>query len=118
VASSLVSFFSRAENRDIIHRLLQNGVHLESPGLLEQSTAHLAGKSFVLTGTLSGIAREQAKKMIEASGGRVSSAVSRNTDYVVAGSSPGSKLQRAKELGIHVIDESELQRLVGGTTAE
>ncbi len=118
VASSLVSFFSRAENRDIIHRLLQNGVHLESPGLLEQSTAHLAGKSFVLTGTLSGIAREQAKKMIEASGGRVSSAVSRNTDYVVAGSSPGSKLQRAKELGIRVIDESELQRLVGGTTAE
>lgn len=117
VANSLVTFFSRVENRDIIHRLLKNGVHIESPRSIRQSMEHLAGKSFVLTGALSGMSREQAKKMIEASGGRVISAVSRNTDYVVAGSSPGSKLRRAKEFGVRVIDESELQRLVEGTTA-
>jgi DNA ligase (NAD+) len=118
VAGSLVSFFSRAENGDIIHRLFQNGVHIESPGLPKQSEDPLAGKSFVLTGTLSGITREQAKKMIEASGGRVIGAVSRKTDFVVAGSSPGSKFRRARELGVRVIDESELQRLVGGTTVK
>ncbi|MFZ0726258.1 MAG: BRCT domain-containing protein, partial [Desulfobacterales bacterium] len=68
---------------------------------------------FVLTGTLAGLTRQQAKEIITAAGGKVSAAVSRNTDYLVAGGAPGAKLQRAAELGVPVIDEEELRRLVG-----
>jgi DNA ligase (NAD+) len=78
----------------------------------ENRTA-LAGMSFVLTGAISGMTRRQAQEVVEAAGGRVSSTVSRNTDYVVAGDSPGSKLQRARELGVAVIDAAELRRLIG-----
>ena len=116
VASSLILFFSRDENRDIIQRLFQNGVRIASPTADRQAKDPLAGKSFVLTGSLSGMTRGQAKKKIEAKGGRVSSAVSRSIDYVVAGSSPGSKLRRARDLGVPVIDESELQRFLEVTT--
>jgi len=116
VASSIMLFFSRGENRDIIDRLFQNGVHIVPPTPDRQAKEILAGKSFVLTGSLTGMTRGQAKKEIEANGGKVSSAVSRNTDYVVAGSSPGSKLRRARDLGVPVIDENELQRLLNVAT--
>ena len=73
----------------------------------------LAGKTFVLTGTLNNYTREQAKKMIEDAGGRVSGSVSKKTDYLVAGSDAGSKRDKAKELGVKVIDEKEMEELVG-----
>jgi DNA ligase (NAD+) len=73
----------------------------------------LDGKNFVLTGSLSDMTRRQAKAMITAAGGKVSGSVSRNTDFVVAGESPGSKLARAKELGVAVIDEAGLKEFLG-----
>jgi DNA ligase (NAD+) len=95
----------------MLRQLLQIGVAVrhETRG----NRTPLAGMSFVLTGTLAGMTRRQAQEVIEAAGGRVSSTVSRNTDYVVAGDSPGSKLQRARVLGVAVIDAAELRRLIG-----
>ena len=81
---------------------------------LERLTGRLEGKVFVLTGTLETLTRSQAKKIIETAGGRVTGSVSRNTDYLLAGTSPGSKLQRATELGVPIIDEKTLRRWTGG----
>jgi DNA ligase (NAD+) len=76
------------------------------------ATEDLAGKTFVLTGALETLTRRQAKELIETAGGKVSSSVSRNTAYVVAGQSPGSKLTRARELGVEVLDEDGLKKLI------
>ena len=83
----------------------------ERPPMTSTNSA-VAGKTFVLTGTLAKHTRDEAKKMIEAAGGRVSGSVSKKTDYVVAGSDAGSKLDKAKELGVAVIDEEQMQRLL------
>ena len=112
VASSLSTFFGRTENMNIIHRLFNRGVRIIAPGSINEKTAVLAGKSFVITGALSGMTRSEAKELIEKNGGRLSSSVSRHTDYLVVGSKPGSKLSRAKELDIPVIDEDALKRLM------
>ena len=74
----------------------------------------MAGQTFVLTGTLPNLKREEATAKIEAAGGRVSSSVSKKTDYVVAGTEAGSKLEKAEKLGVKIIDEAELLRLCGG----
>jgi DNA ligase (NAD+) len=111
VAASVVNFFSRSENQALLRQLLHNGVVIRPETSGKRTT--LAGMSFVLTGALTGMTRRQAQEAIEAAGGRVSSTVSRNTDVVVAGDSPGSKLQRARDLGVAVIDEAELRRLIG-----
>lgn len=111
VAKSVANFFSRPENREMLARLRQNGVVIRAED--RGRPAALAGLSFVLTGTLAGLTRREATEMIAAAGGKVSGAISRNTDYLVAGSAPGSKLQRAEELGVPVIDEEQLRRLIG-----
>jgi DNA ligase (NAD+) len=110
VASSLVAFFQRPENREEIQRILDAGVTLQYPEQPRQQ--HLQGKTFVLTGTLASLTRSQAREWIEACGGKVSGSVSRKTDYVVAGASPGSKQQRAAELGVRILDESEFLALL------
>jgi DNA ligase (NAD+) len=110
IAESIVEFFSIAANRKLIERLREAGLTLQ--GQKKERGTKLAGKTFVLTGTLAHFTREEAKKMIEDAGGKVTGSVSKKTDYVVAGTDAGSKLDKAKELGVAVIDEKEMRALV------
>ncbi|MGA8274194.1 MAG: NAD-dependent DNA ligase LigA [Candidatus Sulfotelmatobacter sp.] len=111
IAESIVEFFGIAANRRLIERLREAGLTLT--GQKKQRGTKLAGKTFVLTGTLARFTRDEAKKMIEDAGGKVTGSVSKKTDYVVAGADAGSKLDKAKELGVDVIDEKELKQMVG-----
>jgi len=111
IAESIVEFFQASANRKLVERLREAG--LTFSGKKRERGTKLAGKTFVLTGTLARFTRDQAKQMIEEAGGRVSGSVSKKTDYVVAGTDAGSKLDRAKELGVSVIDEEEMEKLLG-----
>ncbi len=114
VAESIVRFFSEPHNREIITQLQEQGVHWEEGSPLVMAGA-LSGKTLVLTGTLPTLTRDEAKEKIEASGGKVAGSVSKRTDFVVAGEEAGSKLTRAIELGIPVLDEAGLLELIGET---
>jgi len=111
VAASVRLFFEQRANRTMIERLRKAGVVMEG-ALRERGAGPLAGKTFVLTGTLATLTREQAGALLEARGGKVSGSVSRKTDYVIAGEAAGSKLAKAKELGIAILDEEGLRRLL------
>jgi DNA ligase (NAD+) len=110
IAESIVEFFSIAANRKLIERLRKAGLNLT--GQKKQRGTKLAGKTFVLTGTLAHLTRDEAKRMIEDAGGKVTGSVSKKTDYVVAGADAGSKLDKAKELKVAVIDEKEMEKLL------
>jgi DNA ligase (NAD+) len=111
IAESIAEFFGIPANRKLVERLGEAGLAFK--GQKKERGTKLAGKTFVLTGTLATYTRDQAKKLIEDAGGRVSASVSKKTDYVVAGSDAGSKLDKAKDLGVAVIDEKELEKLAG-----
>jgi DNA ligase (NAD+) len=111
IAESIVEFFADEHNRNLVSDLRKAG--LTFTGQKKEKGTKLAGKTFVLTGTLARHSRDEAKKMIEDAGGRVSGSVSKKTDYVVAGSDAGSKLDKARELGVNVIGEEELEGLAG-----
>jgi DNA ligase (NAD+) len=111
IAESIAEFFSNPANRKLVERLGKAGLAFK--GQKKERGTKLAGKTFVLTGTLSKYSRDEAKKMIEDAGGKVTGSVSKKTDYVVAGSDAGSKLDKAKELGVAVIDEKEMEKLAG-----
>jgi len=111
IAESIVEFFADEHNRKLVSDLRKAG--LTFTGQKKEKGTKLAGKTFVLTGTLARHTRDEAKKMIEDAGGRVSGSVSKKTDYVVAGSDAGSKLDKARALGVSVIGEEELEGLVG-----
>ena len=110
IAESIAEFFSIAANRKLVERLRKAGLTLS--GQKKERGTKLAGKTFVLTGTLAHFTRDQAKKMIEEAGGKVTGSVSKKTDYVVAGADAGSKLDKAKDLGVSVIGESEMEKLL------
>jgi DNA ligase (NAD+) len=110
IAASIVEFFQEPRNRDLVNQLREAG--LTFTGAKKERGTKLAGKTFVLTGTLAHYSRDQAKKMIEDAGGRVSGSVSKKTDYVVAGDDAGSKLDKAKELGVSVIGEADMEELL------
>ncbi len=111
VAQSILSFFADPLNRQLIDQLRASGIHWEE-GEPEQSSDRLAGKTFVLTGTLPTLSRDDARAMIEAAGGKVAGSVSKKTSYVVAGEEAGSKLARAEELGVAILDEEQFLKLL------
>jgi DNA ligase (NAD+) len=111
IAKSIVEFFAEPKNRELVEEL--RGAGLQFKGKKKARGTKLAGKTFVLTGTLANYTRDQAKKMIENAGGKVAGSVSKKTDYVVAGSDAGSKLDKARELGITVLDEQGMRELLG-----
>jgi DNA ligase (NAD+) len=112
VAESIAGFFAESHNREIIARLQQAGVHGKAEARSAAPRAVLQGLTFVLTGTLPQLTREEAGALIEAAGGKVSGSVSKKTDYVVAGEEAGSKLDKARTLGVPVIDEDGLRQLL------
>jgi len=114
VAESIRSFFDEPHNREVIASLTDPEAGVRLAETAPAAAAPLAGKTFVLTGTLPGMSRDEAQQRIEASGGKVASSVSKKTDYVVAGEAPGSKLEKARALGVAVIDEDALMALLDG----
>lgn len=112
IAESVVLFFKQERNRKVLDKLRKAGVKMEE-AVKAKAPKKLAGKTFVLTGTLSSFTRKEAKELIEAKGGRVSSSVSPKTDFVVVGAEPGSKFEKAKALGVKTVGEEEFKKLVG-----
>jgi DNA ligase (NAD+) len=110
IAESIVEFFSIVANSKLVERLREAGLKLR--GQKKERGTKLAGKTFVLTGTLAHFTRDEAKKMIEDAGGKVTGSVSKKTDYVVAGADAGSKLEKARDLGVSVIGEKEVEKLL------
>jgi DNA ligase (NAD+) len=114
MADAIIAHFNEPRNRDLVSQLLNLGVAPTTPMRpAAVAAAALAGKTFVLTGTLPSLSRETATAKIEAAGGRVSGSVSRKTSYVLAGEDAGSKLEKARSLGVPVIDETEFRQLLG-----
>jgi DNA ligase (NAD+) len=113
LAESVQLFFAEAHNREVIAQLRRAGVEWPESAPQRAARGKFAGVTFVLTGTLPSLSRDEAKELIEEQGGKVSGSVSKNTNYVVAGAEPGSKLERANELGVRVLDERGLRALLG-----
>lgn len=111
VAESIVEYFSQPENVETIRALFANGVSVQPEMEAPSAAGELAGRTFVLTGRLETMTRREAKEKIEAQSGIVTGSVSKNTDYLVVGQDPGSKLNQAKKLGVSIISESELVRM-------
>jgi DNA ligase (NAD+) len=111
VAESIVKFFREPGNARVLEKLRKAGLQFEQKKV-RRAEGKLAGRQFVLTGTLPHYSRDGAKRLIEEAGGRVTGSVSKKTDYVVVGADPGSKLDKAKSLGVKTIDEAELLRLL------
>ena len=116
VAESIHQFFQEEQNRTLVERLRRAELRFKETRR-KKSAGPLAGKSFVLTGTLERHTREQAQRLIEEAGGKVTSSVSKKTDYVVAGADAGSKLEKARALGVRVLDEREFDRLLSDELA-
>jgi DNA ligase (NAD+) len=114
IAKSVTAFFNETRNQELLKRL-KAGVNTTEPHAASADGA-LSGKTYVLTGTLPTLSRTQATTLIEQAGGRVAGSVSKKTDALVAGDDAGSKLEKAKQLGVEVIDEAELLRRVAAVT--
>ena len=118
VAEGIRRFFDDEHTRDTLHRLLEAGVSAEAPAIgasSEPATGPLSGRTLVVTGTLPGFSRSEAEEAIRAAGGHAASSVSAKTDYLVAGDRAGSKLASAEKLGVPILDEDGLRRLLEGT---
>src|SRR6266576_919431 len=114
IAQSVLDFFASAAGKKILRRIKELGIHPKSEKVSSRKAAKLplSGKTFVLTGTLPSMTREEATEKIEMLGGHVTGSVSRKTDYVLAGAEPGSKFDKAKELGVRIIDEPEFRKML------
>ncbi|HEB55448.1 MAG TPA: NAD-dependent DNA ligase LigA [Gammaproteobacteria bacterium] len=114
VAHSIVTFFSQPHNREVIDKLLRAGLHWPDVEIKTEDALPLKGKTFVLTGTLTSMSRNEAKAALQALGAKVSGSVSKKTDYVVVGENPGSKAAKAEQLGLDILTETELVQLLNG----
>ena len=112
VAASIRTFFDQAHNREVVEQLRACGLQWDEGAPAERAVQTLAGKTFVLTGTFPTLKRDEAKDLLEAAGAKVAGSVSKKTDYVVAGEDAGSKLEKARELGVAVIDEAGMLALL------
>jgi len=114
VAKSVVDFFATPTGRRILLRLEKLNIQPKSQKVSAKKATELslAGKTFVLTGTLPSMTREEATEKIEALGGHVTSSVSKKTDYLLAGAEPGSKFDKARELGVRIIDDAEFRKMI------
>ncbi len=114
IAESIINFFQEPHNQQVISKLKRAGVRLaeETNGKKQDLNGHLEGKKFVFTGGLANYTRNEAKEMILTSGGKVTSSISKNIDYLVVGEKPGSKLAKARELGIEILTENEFEKLL------
>ncbi len=111
MAESIFNFFRIGENKKIIEKLKHNGVNMQEKDV-GSTPGNIEGKTFVVTGSLENFSRHQIEELIRRSGGNASSSVSKNTDYLIAGKDPGSKLDKAKQLGVKIINEKEFERLI------
>lgn len=111
LAESIRAFFDEPHNNAVVDELIAEGVHWKQEEV--QVNPEVAGKTFVLTGTLPTLSRDKAKDMILSLGGKVSGSVSKKTDYVLAGEAAGSKLEKAQALGVTVIDEARFLQMIG-----
>jgi DNA ligase (NAD+) len=112
VAKSIRTFFDQPHNREVVEQLRACGVTWTEGEPAARAPQPLSGKTFVITGTLPTLSRDEAQDRVEAAGGKVAGSVSKKTDYVVAGKDPGSKLDDAKRLGIPTLNEEEFRKLV------
>ena len=115
VASHITGFFRQAHNREVLDKLIAAGINWPDIEVVEADQQPFAGKTFVLTGTLSK-PRQQIKELLQKLGAKVSGSVSKKTDYVVAGDSAGSKREKAESLGVTVLDEEQLEELISDAT--
>ena len=113
IAESIVSYFEDEQKRTLIGRLLSAGIEIEFETTHAPSASPAQGKVFVLTGTLRSMKRSEAKEIIVKNGGRIASSVTANTDFVVVGDSPGSKLGKAESLNVPILKEEDLMALLG-----
>lgn len=119
IAESIVNFFKQPRNLEVIEKLRKAGVRLEERKVeVLEEKPEIAGKAFVFTGALQSMTREEAQELVRAFGGRAASSVSRKTDYLVVGESPGSKLDKARRLGVKTITEEEFLRMLGVSSPE
>jgi DNA ligase (NAD+) len=113
LAESIARFFAEPHNRDVIAQLRAAGIAWPDAAPAQPRAGPLTGVTMVLTGTMPSLSREEAKALIEAAGGKVAGSVSAKTHYLVAGAEAGSKLARAGELGIPILDEAQLREMLG-----
>ena len=115
VAGNIRHFFDQEKNRDIVEKILLQGVSWpQADAAQQQQLQTLEGKTYVISGTLEGLSRDQAAKMLKARGARVSSSVSSKTTAVISGDNPGSKVTKAEELGVEILDQIGFENLLGG----
>ncbi|HWL66299.1 MAG TPA: BRCT domain-containing protein, partial [Actinomycetota bacterium] len=111
IAQAIAAYFAEPRNREVLARLREGGVQPVAPAAKKEGP--LTGKTFVLTGGLEGFSRDEATRAIEDRGGKVTSSVSKKTNYVVVGENPGTKYDKAVQLGVETLDEAALKKLLG-----
>jgi DNA ligase (NAD+) len=115
IAESIVDWFAQPANQQLLKKLKAAGVNPESQlSVISNQSGKLSGMTFVVTGTLPTLSRDGVKEFIESNGGKVTDSVSKKTSYLVLGENPGSKAEKAKSMGVKILDESELKKMVEG----